>query len=294
MQSQNQVVLAQPADSRSLSLALNNLTQTIFRSAEENINVALEGSGDAYTALERRAMIATEALRLTGGMDLAAIITRGDIIRQIETEGLAGVHPNGYADLTALAREQGISLSELSDTRGLCEVVFPYITDVLGQPLAEVWTTVGKSAMRELLPALRSLITGTDADHQSVRTAVETMLNNAAAALIADGVIVQGAMDEETVATVRRQAVESLLTAGATLPTRELRRTVRPTRTPPVDAATLQTGDNEWFAVIKITSREQYDLIMRQLGNHANNMLLDGRGSQTRDHVRTLRSFFGG
>src|SRR4051794_10236286 len=98
MQSNNQVVLAQPADSRSLSLALNNLTSSIFHAAEENINQALEGSGDAYSALERRAMVATEALRLTGGMDLAAIITRGDIIRQIETEGLVGVHPNGFAD----------------------------------------------------------------------------------------------------------------------------------------------------------------------------------------------------
>src|SRR5690242_12732595 len=135
MQSQNQLAI-QTADSEYLSLALNNITGTLFEAAERNINSAI-GDGAGYTALERRAMVAAEALRLTHGFDLTAIITRGQIIQQIEREGLTSVHPNGYADLTALAREQGISVSELSDTRALHEVIFPYITNVLGRSLAE-------------------------------------------------------------------------------------------------------------------------------------------------------------
>lgn len=291
MQTTHSLELAQPADSTSLSHALGNLTQSIFQAAEENINIAIAGDPSAYSALERRAMIAAEALRLTNGMDLAAILTRGDIIAQIERENLSGVHPNGYADLTALAREQGISVSELSDTRALCEVIFPYITNVLERSLAEVWTSVGKSSMRELVPALRSLITGEDAAHNSVRTAVATMLDNAATQLISDGVIAQGDTGEEAESAVRRSAVESLLTAGATMPTRELRRQVRPTRTPPVDASWLQTAENRWYAVLKIENREQYDTIMRILGTHANNQILNGQDAPRA--VNTIRSLFG-
>jgi hypothetical protein len=290
MQSQQNHTLAiQTADSAYLSMALNNMTNTLWDAAERSITEAI-GDGEGYTALERRAMIAAEALRLTHGFDLTAIITRGQIIRQIEEEGLTSVHPNGFADLTALAREQGISVSELSDTRALCDVIFPYITNVLGRSIAEVWAEIGKSSMRELVPALRSIITGEDASHNTVREAVTTLLNNAAAELMAGGI----QQDELTVDEVRRNAVEFLLTQGATLPTRELRRTVRPTRTPPVDAATLITGEAEWHVVIQITSQDQYDMIMRQLGSHANNMVLDGRSASTRDHVRILRSFFGG
>ena len=288
MQSNNALTV-QTADSEYLSLALNSITGTLFEAAERNIAGAI-GDGSGYTALERRAMIAAEALRLTHGFDLTAIITRGQIIQQIEREGLTSVHPNGYADLTALAREQGISVSELSDTRALYEVIFPYIQNVLGRPLAEVWAEVGKSSMRELVPALRSIITGEDAAHNTVREAVTTLLNNAAAEILASGEVTQ---DELTVEQVRQNAVEYLLTQGATLPTRELRRTVRPSRTPPVEAATLQTGDTEWFVSIHITSRDQYDMIMRQLGNHANNMVLEGRRREAEQFVDTFRRLFG-
>jgi hypothetical protein len=180
-------------------------------------------------------------------------------------------------------------VSELSDTRALYEVIFPYIQNVLGRPLAEVWAEVGKSSMRELVPALRSIITGEDAAHNTVREAVTTLLNNAAAELIAGGI----PQDELTVEQVRQNAVEYLLTQGATLPTRELRRTVRPSRTPPVEAATLQTGDTEWFVSIHITSRDQYDMIIRQLGSHANNMVLEGRRREAEPIIDTFRRLFG-
>ena len=281
---QSNALTIQAADNENLSLALNSLSDVLFRAAEENI---LAAAGEGYTDLERRAMIAAEALRLTSGMDLAAILTRGQIIAQIQREGLISVHPNGYADLTALAAEQGISVGELSDTRALCEVIFPYITDVLGRNLAEVWTEIGKSKLRELVPAIRSIITGEDAAHASVRTAVETLLDQAAAELIAGGV----PQDELTVEQVRAQAVMSLLHDGATLPVRELRRTVRPTRTPPVQATTMAVGE-EWFTVLHIESQDQYDMLMRLLDRHFNNVLVNGENATVT--VRNLRTLFGG
>lgn len=287
MQSQTNQLTVPVADNANLSLALGSFNDVLFRAAEENINMATEG-GEGYTALERRAMIAAEALRLTSGMDLAAILTRGEIIAQIQREGLISVHPNGYADLTALAREQGISVGELSDTRALCEIIFPYITNVLGRSLAEIWAEIGKSSMRELVPALRSLITGEEAAHGSVRTAVETLLNNAAAELITEGV----PQDELEVDDVRMRAVIGLLQQGATLPTRELRRTVRPTRTPPVQSTTMSVAEEEWFTVLHITSQDQYDMLMRLLDRHFNNVLINGENATPT--VRSLRNLFGG
>jgi hypothetical protein len=282
---QNNQLTIQTADNANMSLALGSLTNQLFQFATENINNAIADS-DGWSELEKRAMIAAEALRLTQGFDLTAIITRVEIIQQIEREGLTTVHPSGYADLTALARGQGISVGELSDIRALGEHIFPYITNVLERSLVEVWEQVGKSSMRELVPALRSLITGEDAAHGSVRTAVETLLNNAAAEMVAGGAV----QEELTEAEVRRQAIETLLEAGATLPTRELRRTVRPTRTPAMEAATLEVADSEWYAVVHITSRDQHDLLMRQFGTHVNNMRLNGRSIDT----NLFRRLFGG
>ena len=300
-QNPNAITLPATADNQSFSLALQDLTGRLMQAAAENIDAAIEGS-DAYTELERRSMIAIEALRLTNGMDLATILTRGQIISQIETEGLVSVHPNQYTDLSHMAREQGISVSELSDTKALCETIFPFIVEELGLSLAETWAQVGKSAFRELTPALRSIITGEQATHQSVRTAVATLLDQAAAQLIANGDYtaeeIQDALggqggEENTAAreTVRRTAVESLLHAGATLPSRELRRTIRPSRTPNLNAVTLNVAEDQWFAVLKVESQDQLDMLVRLWGTHVDNMMLNGQGADRQ--IRTLRSFFG-
>ncbi|MGE5375915.1 MAG: hypothetical protein ACM3XO_12730 [Bacteroidota bacterium] len=291
MSTQNSAIeLAQPADSIILASALDNLRSTLFAAATANIEAALGDEVGSYTALERQAMIATEALRLTSGMDLSTIITRGGIIRDIEQQGLVGVHPNGYANLTALAMENNISVAELSDIRALCDVIFPYITEVLELNLIAVWDEVGKSTFREMVPALRSLITGQNADHNSVRNAVEGMLNNAAISLAeAQEVSTSEIPDVD----VRRQAVISLLHEGATMPVRDMRRRVRPTPVPHISMTTMQTREDQWYAVLRITSQEQYDLIMRILNSHTDNQLVSGRGDGQGEYRRLLGSFFG-
>ena len=290
----NSIQLAPQADSVILTTGLQSLQQSLFAAAEQNINTALGDQANAFSALSRRAMVVTEALRLTSGMDLSTIIMRGQLIQQIEEEGLVGVHPNGYANLTALAQENGVSVGEFSDIRALVGTIFPYIADVLGLNLVEVWEQIGKSSFREMVPALRSLITGERADHDSVRQAVENMLNNAAAGLQQEGATTADLETEEGIAAIRRNAVSSLLQDGMTLPTRQLRRRVRPSRVPAVEMATLQTAESQWFAVLKIESLEQRDLIVRVLNSHTNNMNLDGQGSEHRTLRRTLASFFTG
>lgn len=291
MDPNNQIQLVeQTADHEGFSLAINSLTGSLYEAARANIELTTDGGN--FSALQMRSMIVTEQLRLVGGMDLASLLIRGQLIRQIAEEGLHSVHPNGYADLSALAADQGVSVGELSDVRALCEYIFPYITNVLQRNLHEVWSEVGKSKFREMVPALKSLITGEEADAQTVRDAVAAMLSNSTLALMQDNVIDEDTPDEEARLATQRHAVESLLHFGATLPVRELRRTVRPARTPPVEALTLQVADYEWFQVLHITTQEQYDMVQRVLGIHQNNMLLNGRDDQTR--VRMLRRMFPG
>jgi hypothetical protein len=291
----NSITLAPRADSLTLSNGLSALQDTLFRAAEENINSALGEQADQYSALSKRAMVVTEALRLTTGMDLSTIIMRGQLILQIEREGLVGVHPNGYTNLTELAKDNNVSVGELSDIRALVEHIFPYIENVLQLNLHEVWGSIGKSSFREMVPALRSLITGEQADHASVRTAVRNMLDTAAATLLQNN----EDMTPETLSTpegdaiVRQAAVENLLHDGSVMTTRDMRRRVRPSRVEAIEMATMQTADGEWYAVMKLNSTEKKDLALRIMNPHTNNMMLDGRGEGTTNVRRLLSSFFG-
>jgi hypothetical protein len=286
MQSQNNSIQLVQADSTALATGLGSLQQTLFQAAEENIRTYLGEEANNYSSLQMRSMIWTEALRLTSGIDLSTILTRGSIIKQIEDEGLHGVHPNGYANLTTLAEQNGVAVGELSDIRSLCEIIFPYIQNELGLSLVATWEEIGKSSFREMVPALRSLITGENASHNSVRQAVEAMLNGAASAIaIEENCDTTDIPDVE----VRRRAVSSLLSDAATMPTRQLRRRVRPSRVDPIEMATLQTGDNQWYAVMQFESQEQKDLALRILNPHTENQELDARG----DAHTTRRSFLG-
>jgi hypothetical protein len=296
MQSQDSSLTVVQTDSVALTAGLSGLRAMLFDAAEANIANALGDDVSSFTALQRRAMVATEALRMTTGLDLSTVLTRGDIIRQIETEGLAAVHPNGYANLTALAADNNVSVGELSDIRSLCDVIFPYIQNDLEMNLYEVWEQIGKSGLRELVPALHSMITGQNAAHGSVRNAVTQMLDGAAVELINDE---DNPMPQEQLTTpegraaVRRQAVATLLHNGTTMTVREMRAAVRPTRVPQIPMATLQTGQSQWYAVLRCTSQEQHDLVIRVLNSHAGNFNLEGRNSDGEEFRRLLGTLFG-
>ena len=124
-----------------LSRTLLGLEASMERAARENLNAALSQAGtslDSYTGTEPLAIIATEKLRLVNGLDLAAIMLRGRLLHEIEDGALFTVHPMHYTTLEQMAQEQGISLSELSDIRGMYDVVFPYIENELGLSVAAV------------------------------------------------------------------------------------------------------------------------------------------------------------
>jgi hypothetical protein len=275
-------------------LGYASLKESLLSAAKLSVDREIERSGGNlgdYSELNLRAMYTTEALRFTAGLDLATVLTRGDLLKQIEEEGLVAAHPMRYGSLTRLAKDVGISsVTELSNIRTLCEVIFPYITDVLGWDLADTWEKIGKSQIFELVPALSSMMTGENASHETVRATVEQMLDNSAAEILADpeNDVTPETLDE---GEVRRNAVESLLRGSVGRTVRQVRRTIRPSAIPDIPMATMRL-DEQWIAILDIRTQEQYDLINRLLAEHAENVTLDNP-ELTPAQRRFLRGMFG-
>lgn len=251
---QNQVAVYQPSQNTQLSTAFMGLRQQLHAAAVANVAQV----GDGFTAAEKEAMIAVEELKLINGVDLTALLLRYEKVRDIRDRALWSHHPEGYGSLEQMARSCGISISELSDTIVLCEVIFPYLQDTLGASIAQVWEEVGKSNFRDLIPPLRSIITGEPSGSASVNASVERVLNDTAATL-------QAAGREAGDADVRRNAVEELVEAGG-LPNRELRERLRPDRTTPVAPAVIQRDENR--VVVMSVTEDQWTMLQRRLNGY--------------------------
>jgi len=298
----------QVSDSAGLNSALAGLSETLISAATSVVDATIDPT--QFSGLQRRSMIVIEALRLTSGMDLAAIITRGTLIQQIELEGLVSVHPGQYTTLESMAADQGISTGELSDTRAMCQVIFPYIENDLGMSIAAIWTGVGKSTFREMVPALRSMITGEQPAHGSVRTSVSNLLDQAAISLVIEELIpdtTEGLPDEQLTLrahVIRDRAIRDLLTLGANAPTRTIRQTLRPSRTPaitgvimaPFDGSTLS---GEGYILMKINGQDQLDMYRRLMGDHVVTTTLNANNDTEsqqngpRQYISQFRRLFG-
>ena len=297
---QNAIVLS---DSRQLGSLLGNLSNSLIEHAAEKINADLGDDIGSYSALEVRAMTMVEALRLTSGFDLTAIMTRGQLIQQIEQESLVSVHPGRYSTLTAMAQEQGISVGELSDTRALYGTIFPYVENVVGLSVAQLWASVGKSVFREMVPNLMSLITGEQPAHTSVRESVITLIENATNSLVAEGQIEQGELsqeqEEQRMSQIRRRAVNDLLTLGSTSTSRQVRATLRPTRTQPLSAVMMAPFsdegllEGEGYAVMKFSGQDQLDMVRRLMGSHLVSTTINTNSEQAVEYTEKFRRLFG-
>ena len=155
-----------PSTDLSLSTTFMGLQNAIEATAQRNVDQAT--AGESYTAIERRSMLICEELHLVNGMDLAAVVLRGNLIRQIRDEALYSVHPEGFQNIEQMAASIGISQSELSNIIDLTDTIFPYLTETLHMNIALVWEDIGKSNMREMVPVLKGIITGQDPNSRTV------------------------------------------------------------------------------------------------------------------------------
>lgn len=247
-----------PSANTSLATALNGLEGQLRHAAEQNIRAM---AGDGFTQAELRAMTAIEELKLVNGLDLAAVLMRGKLIRQIEEEALWTIHPEQYQTFDAMARGQGISPSELSNVRDLCFTIFPYFENVLNVSVAQVWENIGKSNMRELVPVLKGIITGEPSNSASVNRSVDLILDE----MVTNARTAGQTVDMENTDDARRmrqEAVEHLLEVGQ-LTNTEVRRRIRPERTASIEPTIIPRGDRR--LIVMEVDDDQYTLINRRL-----------------------------
>jgi len=253
-----------PSTSVQLSGALVGLRENIEVAARASLDAAMDEDAD-WTETEQLAMLRIEQLRQVNGLDLAAVLLRAEYLQEIEGNNLISRHPAGYANMGEMARDQGISLAELSQTLDLANVVFPYVQQFVAIPV--LWEQIGKSNMRELVPVLKCIITGVDAGAQSVNDAAQRILDD----VVLTFANADRPDDAEDRDIVRRAAVEQLLEHGATLTNRELRQQIRPERTPAAEVTTFSTPDETIVIAAELTP-EQWELFMRRMGAYADPM----------------------
>lgn len=255
-----------PSSSMQLSTALLGIESSLLRAAEANVALM----GDDFTDAEREAMTTIEELKLINGMDLAAVLLRGKLLQRIEERGMWSYHPARYGSLQEMARDQGISVSNLSNIRDLNFVIFPWMANQ-GMSIPEKWEQIGMSNFRELIPVIKSIITGEPSNSATVRSSVERILNDAAASLQA---VSQDTPAEITDERIRINAVEELLSAGEQLPTRELRTRIRPQQTPSINMDCYLENDGSRLLIAQV-SDDQWSLIQNRMGRHITNVSID-------------------
>ena len=221
---------------------------------------------DGFTQAEKHAIIQIEKLKLVGSLDLAALMLRGKLIAEIENKALWADHPAQYKDIKDMARDIGISVSELSDTRRLCEVVFPYMIERLGVHPATMWEEIGKSKFRELSSILSIVIDGTELESEKdVNVVARQFLQNTAASAIVE--------DEQlTDAEVRERTVRELLETGR-LPTQEMRRHIRPNHTRAIEGSYICSRQRRFF--IAEVDQDQFEMMTRLLSTHLDAVQVD-------------------
>lgn len=226
--------------------AMEVMDQMITAKASANLEAILAEVGDSYSVPEKRAMLIAEEIKLTNDFDLMKIIQRGKRLIQIRDEGLWSMHPNGYTSLENMSKDLGISVTELSNTITLYEVVFPWLTERGGEgfDLVTLFEDIGKANLFEIIPYLRALITGEPSQSDSVNERVNEIINQINE--LAPG------MDLEEITA---RAVDEVLEAGR-LPNRQMRAQLRPNRTPAIEALLIQQ-DGTWLLSAELTDDQR-------------------------------------
>jgi hypothetical protein len=246
-----------PAQNVVLSRSLVGLKNSILDAAQANLDIVLAEDAN-YTQTEQQAMLLIEQLRQVNGLDLAAVLLRAEYLQQIERTNAIANHPAGYSSLKEMAQDQGMSLAELSQNQDLTNHIFPYILVNLGITVAELWESIVKSNLRELVPVLKAIITGEESGRTSVRNSVNRILNDVAATMAANG---ENTDDE---GEIRRRAVDQLIQDGALLTNRQLRERIRPERIPPIQFDIIH--HNGTRMVIAQVNEDQSALLERKMG----------------------------
>ena len=270
-------ILVPVSDNMQLSGALGGIQASIEAAAQENVRLAIEQSGSDFSQVEIVAMTAVEAFRQVSGLDLTAVLLRAHYVMEIQRRNLLANHPGQYSSLADMAGDNGCSVSDLHATLDMVNVFFPYVVNQLGMDLYDLWSRMGKSKIKELLPVMKALITGEEPDTASTRNAVNATLEDQVATILASDPALQAELQDEETPDERRQeinqeidqnarrfAVDHLIEMGQLLTNRQLRNHLRPVRTAPVGIYVIQDGDRK-LAVAEV-DQDQLNVMAARMG----------------------------
>jgi hypothetical protein len=243
-----------------MSQQLISMNEQFERAARQNVQAFLENASDngSFTITEKRALVKLEQLKLIGDLTLAEILLRGQVIAEIEAQGLWNTHPMGYSSMEEAAAAQGISQSEYSNIRDLNETIFPYLAQQ-NYNIADLWESIGKSKFRELIPILKRAITGEESRSQRVEAIFENKLNDIYASAQTNG-------EQVTEDEARTILIDQLVEAGQ-LPVRELRQRMRPERRPTLQGYRLPFQENRTILMVVLDPNQQ-EMINRRLDGY--------------------------
>ena len=264
-----QLAVFAPSDNAQLSTSLVGLETAFLNAATQNVDTQMAGGN--YSNAERNAAIKVEELRLVHGLDLAAIFLRQKLLREIEEQGLWFEHPNRFRNMAELAREVGISVTQLSYENSLVSFIFPYFIEHGLQP-AEIYERMYRSNLNDIVPILKVLITGEPSDRATTNDSAETLMANAGASLLAYARAHN--LPDPTEDAIRNQSINDIVEAGQVMTNRALREHVRPTPTAHVEPVVLTRGENR-FVLIKMTNA-QWEAFERKMGGFQEPVFLTG------------------
>jgi hypothetical protein len=277
----NAVVQYQLSGADTYSGTLMGIHTMIEQAAAEIVaqQVMEEGGPQNFSAINIQAMTAVEAFRQVSSLDLTAVLLRAYYLRMIQEQNLLANHPAQYSSLSDMAAQNACSVTDMLATLDMVNILFPYIENELGIPVHELWATVGKSKLKEMLPVLKVLITNEGSDTESVQAAIERLMDEQYASFrvdeqLADAIAILDdeeapEAERETIrerlnGVARRNIVQHLIELGGQLPITEVRRHLRPQRTTPIFFQTIQDGTS--LILMGTASQEQFEMLQNKMG----------------------------
>lgn len=210
----------------------------------------------AFTVPETLAIVVFDMLAGTSDIELAGIVLRGKLIKIIEEHHLHEFLPDRYDSsemaIDAVAR---ISRTQQSIIKGLTEVIFPYVEDVLGMSVPEFWSKVGRSNAAEIVPHMKAIILDKQSKSKDVNEAVQKLLDR------------NGTPEE-----VKREAISDLIDM-AQLTTVELRKHLDPDPTPNIDLYVIRR--NGRIFILAEVDEDQLDMFMKSAGKKCDVLYTD-------------------
>ena len=285
MNNETAVVQYQLAGSDLYSDTLGGMNRIIEQAAMEHVMEEVNQAGgiEQFSEINIQAMMAVEAFRQVSGLDLTAVLLRAHYLRIIQERNLLVNHPSQYTNLNMMAAQNGCSVTDMLATLDMVNVLFPYVSEELGIPVHELWGALGKSKIKEMLPVLKSLITGEDSDTATTRAAVTRLIDEQFVGFRADPELVDAvavldneeadeadrtAVRERLAGIARRNIVEHLIELGGNLPVQEVRRHLRPERTNPLPFMIIPDGRGG-FLLTGQFDQDQMNMLRNKMGERA-------------------------